>query len=113
MPVMCILGVTIDDKLTWKCHRENISRKISKSVAIIYKLKLFVNNKTLLDLYYSLIYTYMTYCNIVWGTAYNPFKSTHCFTEQSNESDHPKFFSIRFNWSIVYGFENHMICAFE
>ena len=64
------LGVTIDDKLTWKCHVENISRKISKSLAIIYKLKPFVNNKTLLDLYYSLIYTYLTYCNIVWGTAY-------------------------------------------
>ena len=40
------LGVTIDDKLTWKCHIENISRKISKSLAIIYKLKPFVNNKT-------------------------------------------------------------------
>ena len=64
------LGVTIDDKLTWKCHIENISRKIYKSLAIIYKLKPFVNNKTLLDLYYSLIYTYLTYCNSVWGTAY-------------------------------------------
>ena len=72
------LGVTIDDKLTWK-YIKNISRKISKSLAIIYKLKPFVNNKTLLDLYHSLIYTYLTYCNIVWGTA---FKSTHCFTEQ-------------------------------
>ena len=63
------LGVTIDDKLTWKCHIENISRKISKSIVIIYKLTPFVNNKTLLDLYYSLIYTYLTYCSIVWGTA--------------------------------------------
>ena len=64
------LGVTIDDKLTWKCHTENISQKISKSLAIIYKLKPFVNNKTLLDLYHSLIYTYLIYYNIVWGTAY-------------------------------------------
>ena len=64
------LGVTIDDKLTWNCHIENIYRKISKSVAMIYKLKSFVNGKTLLDLYYSMIHTYLTYCNIVLGTAY-------------------------------------------
>ena len=34
-------------------------------------------------------------------------------SNESDESEQPKFSSTVFNWSTVYKFENHEICAFE
>ena len=39
------LGIMMDDKLTWKKHIEHISKKIAKSIGIMYRLKPFVNRK--------------------------------------------------------------------
>ena len=61
------LGIMMDDKLTWKKHIEHISNKIAKSIGIMYRLKPFVNKETLLSLYYTLVYPYLTYCCIIWG----------------------------------------------
>ena len=43
------------------------SKKIAKSIGIMYRLKPFVNKETLLSLYYTLVYPYLTYCCIIWG----------------------------------------------
>ena len=64
------LGVIITEDLSWKSHINYISKKISKSIGIIYKLSKYLNTKTLISLYYSLIYPYMLYCNEVWGQGY-------------------------------------------
>ena len=53
------LGIMMDDKLTWKKHIEHISKKIAKSIGIMYRLKPFVNTETLLSLYYTLVYPYL------------------------------------------------------
>ena len=66
------LGTIIDDKLTWKPHIDYISKKLSKAIAIMYRLKAYVTQETLCSLYYSLVYPYLTYCNVVWG---NTFKT--------------------------------------
>ena len=61
------LGVVIDDKLTWKDHILHVSKKVSKGLGIILKARKCLNNNTLLSLYYSFIYPYLTYCNQIWG----------------------------------------------
>ena len=66
------LGTIIGDKVTWKPHIDDISKKLSKAIAIIYRLKAFVTQETLFSLHYSPVYPYLTYCNVVWG---NTFKS--------------------------------------
>ena len=63
------LGVILDNGLTWKQHLLHISKKISKSVGILSRARKFLNKKTLLQLYYSFLYPYLTYCNIIWGNA--------------------------------------------
>jgi hypothetical protein len=63
------LGVILDSGLTWKQHLLHISKKISKSVGILSRARKFLNKKTLLQLYYSFLYPYLTYCNIIWGNA--------------------------------------------
>jgi hypothetical protein len=60
------LGIYIDQNLTWKSHINYISKKISKSVGIISKLR-HVDLPTLKQVYYSLVYPYLQYGISVWG----------------------------------------------
>ena len=63
------LGVLIDSKLTWYNHINYISLKISRSLHVMNRIKHLVPKKTLLTLYYSLIYPHLNYCVIIWGSA--------------------------------------------
>ena len=63
------LGVTLDEKLSWSKHIQNVSNKVSKGIGIIKKLRPFLNRSTLVDLYYAFVYPFLTYCIHVWGTA--------------------------------------------
>ena len=64
------LGVIIDNKLTWKPHIDNVKTKISKIIAILYKMKNILNKKSLQTLYNSLLLPYLTYCVEIWGNTY-------------------------------------------
>ena len=64
------LGVYIDQHLTWKTHLNFIAAKNSKSVELLYKAKYYLPSKSLLTLYYAHIYTYLTYCNLIWVSTY-------------------------------------------
>ena len=64
------LGVYIDQHLTWKTHVNFTAAKISKSVGLLYKAKYYLPSKSLLTLYYALIYPYLTYCNLIWASTY-------------------------------------------
>jgi hypothetical protein len=63
------LVVIIDDRLTWANHITHVSNKIAKSIGIINKVKHSLKQDTLMILYYSLIYPYLTYCFLLWGKA--------------------------------------------
>ena len=63
------LGVFIDEKLNWKKHIAHISSKISKGLGAMGRVSNILPKKVLLMLYNALIYPYLTYCNIVWGSA--------------------------------------------
>jgi len=65
------LGVIIDNKLCWKDHVIHLCNKIAKGIGIIKKVRDVLNKDTLLNLYYTFIYPYLTYCNIIWGKAAN------------------------------------------
>ena len=45
------LGVIIDECLIWKPHIQNLTRKISKSLGIIYKSSFCLNKNSLYTLY--------------------------------------------------------------
>ena len=56
------LGVILDENLSWKPHILNVSRKISKSIGIIYKSSFCLSAVSLRTLYFSLVYPYLIYC---------------------------------------------------
>ena len=64
-----VLGVIIDNKLTFKSHIEHVTRKISKITYLIYRLKSYVPLKVIKTLYYSLAYPHLIYNIITWGSA--------------------------------------------
>ena len=64
------LGVILDNQLNWHAHVKHISSKISKSVAIIRMLRDTFPKYILKTLYLTLVYPYLNYCNLIWGSAY-------------------------------------------
>ena len=63
------LGVLIDSQLTFKDHVTSLSKKISRVTGLMYKIKNYVNTKTLTMLYNSLIYPHLLYGVPIWGNA--------------------------------------------
>ena len=70
------LGLRLDNKCNFSLHISDICSKVAKAVGILYKIQNCVPNHTLLRLYYSLIYPYLTYCIMIWGG------SNHCHLNQ-------------------------------
>ena len=50
-----------------RAYIHSINRSISRNTGILYKLKEFLSEKSLLILYNSFILFHIHYCNIVWG----------------------------------------------
>lgn len=63
------LGLTIDDKLNWKNHIEELCKKVSRSSYALYKLAPTVNTETLLTAYYGLVESVLRYGIIFWGNS--------------------------------------------
>ena len=63
------LRVIIDNKLKWTSHILYIKNKISKTIGLFYKMRQYLERKALINLYYSLVFPYLIYCNEVWGNA--------------------------------------------
>ena len=55
------LGVYIDSNLAWNDHIDCICSKISKNLNIMTRLKVYLTSKSLVSVYYSLIYPYLYY----------------------------------------------------
>ena len=65
------LGIMIDSGLIWQEHIDTITQKISRSIGLLYKIRAFINQKTIIMLYYSLIFSHLNYAIEIWGSAHN------------------------------------------
>ena len=65
-----VLGVCVDNKLSWKCHINDICKTISRNIAVMNKLKYFLPSSALKMLYSSLILPYLNYGILAWGNTY-------------------------------------------
>lgn len=64
------LGVFIDDKLNWHEHINNCKSKLSSAIYAINRVKRLVPDTVLKTLYYSLVYSHLSYGIILWGSTY-------------------------------------------
>ena len=61
------LGVTLDENLTFKDHVNKVTSKISKSVGVMRRLHCQLPANVMVKLYYSLVYSHLTYVLLAWG----------------------------------------------
>jgi hypothetical protein len=60
----------MDCHLNWKNHILELSKKISRGIGILLKLRNFVSTQILLQIYYTIIYSFLTYSILTWGNNY-------------------------------------------
>ena len=60
----------IDTSLSWKYHVSYICSQISRNIGILSKLRHYLSIKQLRQLYYNLIYPFISYSILAWGSAY-------------------------------------------
>ena len=61
------LGVYLDDNLSWDIHIRELSNKLSRANGIMSKLRHYVPKTTMLQIYYVLFYSHMSYGSLVWS----------------------------------------------
>jgi hypothetical protein len=64
------LGLILDNQLQWKDHITYTSQKVAKSLGILSIANRVLNKKSMLQLYYALIYPYLYYGNSIWGKSF-------------------------------------------
>ena len=77
-----LIGVTIDNKLTWARHISKLKRGFVNKLNLIKRSR-FLPRNTLLDLYFKVILPSITYALPIWGGCtnkdeFNALESIHC-----------------------------------
>ena len=70
VPSLKFLGITIDNKLTWKNHLDIICNKFSKNIGVLYRIKM-LPVIILRMIYNAIIAPFLDYGISIWGSAAN------------------------------------------
>ena len=62
-----LLGIVIDEKLSWKSHLEHVSARVSAKIGLIYRLSRFLPGKQLNLIYTTLVQPIFDYAITLWG----------------------------------------------
>ena len=61
------LGVKIDTNLSWKCHVNDLSIKLNRANALLFKMRKYVSPKILRYIYFAIFDSYLFYSCLVWA----------------------------------------------
>ena len=64
--ILKLLGVHIDEHLTWSVHAKHVLNKLRSGLAAVGRVKPFLNQGTLITLYHSLAGSHLQYCISSW-----------------------------------------------
>ena len=68
-----LLGILLDENLSWKFHINELSKNLSRTVGIFYKIRHFCPSNILRILYYALFYSFLSYGIFVWGFTFKSY----------------------------------------
>ena len=77
------LGLILNSQLTWSSHIEHISKKISRVIGVMYRLKHIYPQSVLLMLYNSLIVPHFSYCILIWGSTIENGHTIHLLQKKA------------------------------
>ena len=63
-----LLGIHIDDKLSWSFHIDNLCSTISSKISLLKQLSKYVSNDVQKKFYQGYILPLIDYGSVVWGT---------------------------------------------
>ena len=63
-----LLGVEVDEKLSWNKHVESVAKKATSGVGTLRRIRDFVRRETLISIYNALVRPHFEYCSEVWDT---------------------------------------------
>ena len=61
-----LLGITIDNKLNFKSHTEELCRKVASKTKALFRIRSYITLKTARALYHAYILSTFKYCPLVW-----------------------------------------------
>ena len=64
-PSVKSLGIYIDENLTWHSHIDKLCKKIASAIGAIKRVKPFVPQSTVLNIYNSLVQSHFDQCSVV------------------------------------------------
>jgi exonuclease III len=65
------LGVHIDEKLTFTVHFDYVAQKVKAGIYCLRNLRDYIPRSQLLEVYYALVQSHLTYCILCWGYSSN------------------------------------------
>jgi hypothetical protein len=71
------LGVYIDKHLQWHNQITHVNSKIAKNIGILFQLRRYLNIHMLTNHYYTLIYPYLSYGLMSWGSTRTTMANFH------------------------------------
>ena len=69
-----ILGVTVDEHLSWHDHISNIVKKVKSGLSALRQIRDFVLLDALKKVYFAVIQPHFDYCSLVWHNCNKGFK---------------------------------------
>ena len=66
-----VLGVNIDDNLTWTNHFQYVTKKISTNLWLLFQIKSYLPLKHRMIYYNAYIKPHLEYCCVIWGNSFN------------------------------------------
>ena len=61
------LGVKIDTNLSWQYHVNDLSVKLNRANALLFKMRKYVSCKILRSIYFAIFDSYLSNCCLVWA----------------------------------------------
>ena len=61
------LDIKIDENLNWKHHVNEVSTKLIRANAVLFKIRNYVNPKNLWSIYFAIFESQLNYFSLVWA----------------------------------------------
>ena len=65
-----LLGVLVDERIKWTNHIDLVCKRSTKMMGILRKVCPLIHHSAHLTFYYSFLFPYVNYCNMLWAASY-------------------------------------------
>ena len=79
------LCVKIDTNLSWQYHVSDLSIKLNRANALLFKMRKYVSLKILRSIYFAIFDSYLSHCCLVWAQNYTTIQGIIILQKEGNQ----------------------------